>query len=83
MKKKQIIGRVTIHLFICSDILSNGRFYHRHRKNFPGKSHFLVYHAYKREVDPTHLKFYVTIIQFDPSTQERKKENTMHFTLVF
>ena len=72
MQKNQIIGRVTIHLFICGDILSNGRFYHRHRKIFPGNLIFYSTRLIKGK-SILHTSNFITIIQFDPSTQEKKR----------
>ena len=72
MHKNQIIGRVTIHLFICGDILSNGRFYHRHRKIFPGNLIFYSTRLIKGK-SILHTSNFITIIQFDPSTQEKKR----------
>ena len=80
MQKNQIIGRVTIHLFICGDILSNGRFYHRHRKIFPGNLIFYSTRLIKGK-SILHTSNFITIIQFDPSTQEKKKKKiqcTLH-----
>ena len=42
--------------------------------DFPRKSHFLLYKAYKREVDPTHLKFYNYYSIWSEYTREKKKK---------
>ena len=58
------------------------RFYHRHRKIFPGNLIFYSTRLIKGK-SILHTSNFITIIQFDPSTQQKKEENTMHFTFVF